>query len=65
MRLKYDLCPNDDHLSAVVEVPVRHLLLRGQLPQLVQQDVELVLGLEVGQPPVTETLNLMHSTSVE
>ena len=50
---------NDDHLSAVVEVPVRHLLLRGQLPQLVQQDVELVLGLEVGQPPVAETLNLM------
>ena len=51
--------PNDDHLSAVVEVPVGHLLLRGQLPQLVQEDVELVLGLEVGQPPVAETLNLM------
>ena len=33
-----------------------HGLLCRQLPQLVQQDVELELGLKVGEAPVTETL---------
>ena len=33
-----------------------HCLLCRQLPQLVEQDVQLELGLKVGEAPVTETL---------
>ena len=43
------------HLPHVVEVPVRHRLLLRQLPDLVQQDVELELGLEKLKALETET----------
>lgn len=45
----------------IVEVPVRHGLLRGQLAQLVQQHVQLELGRQVRQPPVAERLPVTTS----
>ena len=44
------------HLPAVVEVPVRDGLLGGQLSQFIEQNVELELGLKVGETAVAETL---------
>lgn len=45
------------HLSDVVEIPVRHLLLGGQLLHLVEQHVHLELGAQVLQPAVAERLS--------
>ena len=44
------------YLSDIVEVPVRHLLLAGTLAHLIEQSVQLVLGLQVVQAPETERL---------
>jgi hypothetical protein len=44
------------NLSTVIEVSVRHSLLASQLPQLVEEDMELVLGVKIVQAPVAETL---------
>ena len=44
------------HLPTVIEVPVRDGLLGCQLPQLIEENVELELGLKVRETPVTETL---------
>lgn len=43
-----------DSLPNVIEVSVRHCLLRGQLSQLVQQHVQLELRGEVAQAAVAE-----------
>ena len=44
------------HLPHVIEVPVGDGLLLCQLPDLIEEDVELVLGLEILQTLETETL---------
>ena len=44
------------HFPAVVEVPVRDGLLGCQLSQFIEQNVELELGLKVGETAVAETL---------
>ena len=44
------------HLSDIVEVPVRHRLLSRQLPELVEEQVQLELGRQVGQASVAERL---------
>jgi hypothetical protein len=44
------------HLPNVVEVPVWNRLLGGQLSELVEQDVQLELVGQIGQPPVAEAL---------
>ena len=43
-------------LPDIIEVPVGHSLLPPQLPELVEQDVQLELGLEVAEAAVAETL---------
>ena len=39
-------CKYDLYLAAVIEVSVRNSLLLRQLPQLIQQDMQLELGLQ-------------------
>ncbi len=46
----------DEYLSNVVKVPMSHSFLRRQLSDLVEEHVELELGAEVAQAPVTKTL---------
>jgi len=44
------------HLAHIVEVPVGHCLLCCQLPELVEEDMQLELVGQVGQTPIAEAL---------